>query len=100
YADYGAKQLKAFLAGYTLTRDPGASYEYSNLAFGLLGFALARQAHLGYADLVDRKVLGPLQMTSSGVRFTPEMRAHLAPGHDEDGKPAKNWDIDALAGAG
>ncbi len=37
YADYGPQQLKAFLAGYALTRDPGASYEYSNLAFGLLG---------------------------------------------------------------
>jgi CubicO group peptidase (beta-lactamase class C family) len=28
------------------------------------------------------------------------MRAHLAPGHDDNGKPAKNWDLDALAGAG
>ena len=28
------------------------------------------------------------------------MRAHLAPGHDDNGKPAKNWDFDALAGAG
>ena len=28
------------------------------------------------------------------------MRAHLAPGHAAAGRPAKNWDFDALAGAG
>jgi serine-type D-Ala-D-Ala carboxypeptidase/endopeptidase len=32
--------------------------------------------------------------------FTDAMRAHLAPGHDHTGKAAKNWDFDALAGAG
>jgi CubicO group peptidase (beta-lactamase class C family) len=37
FADYGAAELKAFLAGYQLPRDPGADYEYSNLGFGLLG---------------------------------------------------------------
>lgn len=39
-------------------------------------------------------------MTMSGVAFTETMRAHLAPGHDAAGKPIKNWDLDALAGAG
>jgi CubicO group peptidase (beta-lactamase class C family) len=42
YADYDAVKLKAFLAGYELPRDPGAAYEYSNLGFGLLGYALAQ----------------------------------------------------------
>jgi serine-type D-Ala-D-Ala carboxypeptidase/endopeptidase len=39
-------------------------------------------------------------MTMSGTAFTGAMRAHLAPGHDETGKAAKNWDFDVLAGAG
>jgi CubicO group peptidase (beta-lactamase class C family) len=100
YADYDAAKLKAFLAGYQLPRDPGASYEYSNLAVGLLGYALAQSEHTTYGDLAARKVFAPLGMTMSGTAFNDKMRAHLAPGHDESGKPAKNWDIDALAGAG
>ena len=36
----------------------------------------------------------------SGTSFTDAMRAHLARGHDAEGKPASNWDLDALAGAG
>lgn len=100
YADYDAAKLKMFLAGYELPRDPGASYEYSNLGFGLLGFALAEQAHTTYGTLVDEKIFRPLGMTMSGTTFSDTMRAHLAPGHEETGKPAKNWDLDALAGAG
>jgi CubicO group peptidase (beta-lactamase class C family) len=41
YADYTAEQLFQFVSGYTLSRDIGAQYEYSNLAVGLLGQALA-----------------------------------------------------------
>jgi CubicO group peptidase (beta-lactamase class C family) len=39
-------------------------------------------------------------MTMSGTRFSDAMRTHLAPGHDISGTAAKNWDFDALAGAG
>src|SRR5581483_9287027 len=36
YAKYTPDKLYAFLNGYTLTRDPGDKYEYSNLGVGLL----------------------------------------------------------------
>src|SRR5204863_525604 len=41
YADYSVEDLYAFLSGYTLPRDIGAEYEYSNLGGGLLGHVLA-----------------------------------------------------------
>ena len=100
YADYDAAKLKVFLAGYQLPRDPGASYEYSNLGFGLLGHALAQFVPTTYGTLINDEILKPLGMTMSGTAFTDAMRAHLAPGHDDTGKAAKNWDQDALAGAG
>jgi serine-type D-Ala-D-Ala carboxypeptidase/endopeptidase len=100
YADYDAAKLKAFLAGYALPRDPGASYEYSNLGFGLLGYALAQLDHTTYGAVADEEILKPLGMTMSGTAFKETMRAHLASGHDDTGHTAKNWDFDALAGAG
>ena len=100
YADYDASKLKAFLAAYELPRDPDASYEYSNLGFGLLGYALAQSEHASYAAMAGEGIFKPLGMTMTELAFADAMRAHLAPGHDDDGKPAKNWDIDALAGAG
>jgi serine-type D-Ala-D-Ala carboxypeptidase/endopeptidase len=100
YADYDAAKLKAFLAGYQLPRDPGAAYEYSNLGFGLLGCALAQLEHITYGALTDETILKPLGMTMSGTALSDAMRTHLAAGHDITGAATKNWDIDALAGAG
>jgi CubicO group peptidase (beta-lactamase class C family) len=100
YADYSAARLKAFLARYELPRDPGATYEYSNLGFGLLGYALAEMDHTTYGALADDAIFKPLGMTRTGTALTDAMRADLAPGHDDTGMAAKNWDFDALAGAG
>jgi CubicO group peptidase (beta-lactamase class C family) len=100
YADYDAARLKAFLAGYQLPRDPGAAYEYSNLGFGLLGYALAQFEHTTYGAMLYEQILGPLGMTTSATASTDVMRAHLARGHDAAGRPAKNWEFAALAGAG
>ena len=100
YADYDAAKLKAFLAGYELPRDPDASYEYSNLGLGLLGYALAQQEHTSWDALTRENILKPLGMTMSGTALSDAMRAHLAAGHDSLGNAVKNWDFDAIAGAG
>ncbi|GAB2849856.1 serine hydrolase [Pseudoduganella ginsengisoli] len=100
YAAYGPADLQAFLRGHRLARKPGASYEYSNLGFGLLGVALSAHAGKSYESLVRDHITGPLGMPSTGVALTPAMRARLAPGHDSAGKPAGNWDFDTMAGAG
>jgi serine-type D-Ala-D-Ala carboxypeptidase/endopeptidase len=100
YADYDEARLRAFLAGYELPRDPGAAYEYSNLGFGLLGYALAHATGTTYGAMTAQEIFKPLGMTMSGTALTDALRAHLAPGHDASGMPAKNWDFDALAGAG
>ena len=67
YADYGPRQIEAFLSHYALTRAPGVQYEYSNVGFGLLGYALGREQHTNYAELVKERVLRPLQMNESDV---------------------------------
>ncbi|MGA7808097.1 serine hydrolase, partial [Bradyrhizobium sp.] len=100
YADYDAAKLKAFLAGYQLRRDPGDAYEYSNLGFGLLGLALSQSESTSFGAMTGERIFQPLGMTMSGTMFSDAMRAHLAPGRDVMGMAVKNWDLDALAGAG
>ncbi|MBC7895126.1 MAG: serine hydrolase [Cytophagaceae bacterium] len=100
YADYDGKRLLDFLARYQLPRDIGAQYEYSNLGVGLLGYALAAKAGMTYEQLVTDRILRPLGMRETASLLSPELRRRLAPGHGPDGLPVRNWELDALAGAG
>ena len=100
YADYTPQQLYEFLSSYQLTRDPGEKYEYSNLGVGLLGHALSLRAGKDYETLVRERIFKPLKMDSTSITFTPAMKARLAAGHDPRLKPAANWDIATLTGAG
>ena len=100
YADYSVEQMYAFISGYTLTRDIGAKYEYSNLGAGLLGHILALRTGTDYETLVRTRISKPLKMDSTSVKLTAEMQPRLATGHDAARKPSANWDLPTLAGAG
>jgi serine-type D-Ala-D-Ala carboxypeptidase/endopeptidase len=100
YADYDPPKLYEFLSGYKLQRDIGEKYEYSNLAVGLLGHALALKAGMSYEQLVRTRILEPLGLTSSSITLSDAQKKRLATGHDAALSPVKNWDLDALAGAG
>ena len=100
YADYTREQMYEFLSRYELPRDPGESFEYSNLGVGLLGDALSLRAGTSYEALVVDRILAPLAMRDTRITLTPVMQARLAHGYDARGFPTKNWDLPALAGAG
>jgi CubicO group peptidase (beta-lactamase class C family) len=100
YADYTDEDLFAFLGGHTLRRDIGSEYEYSNLAVGLLGVALAHVAGESYEALVRTRILEPLGMTMTGFALSDAMRERVVRGHSEQGAEVPMWDFDALAPAG
>jgi CubicO group peptidase (beta-lactamase class C family) len=84
FADYTVAQMYAFLSSYTLPRDPGQSYEYSNLGMGLLGHALALKAGKPYEQLLVERVLKPLGMNDTRITLTPGMAERFVTGHDGD----------------
>lgn len=100
YVDYDAPKLYEFLSRYTLTRDPGEKYEYSNLAVGLLGHALALKAGMSYEELLRRRIFEPLGMSSTSIALSEAQNRRLAPGYSATLSPVKNWDFAVLAGCG
>ena len=100
YADYTREQMYEFLSRYELPRDPGETFEYSNLGVGLLGDALSLRAGTSYEALVIDRILAPLGMRDTRITLTPVMQSRLAHGYDARGYATKNWDLPALAGAG
>ena len=100
FADYTLEQLYAFLSDYTLPRDIGAQYEYSNLGMGLLGHILELHTNTTYEDLVIERIAKPLGMNHTRITLTDAMTANLAIGHDDQMQITSNWYFLNLAGAG
>jgi D-alanyl-D-alanine-carboxypeptidase/D-alanyl-D-alanine-endopeptidase len=100
YADYGARQLEAFIAQVGVAKPADARFLYSNVGVGLLGHALSRAAEQPWPQLVAQQVLQPLGMQETVVAVPPALRARFIAGHDGRLAPAHAWDLDALAGAG
>ena len=100
YAEYSVERLYQFLWNYTLTRDVGAGYEYSNLGVGLLGHVLARSTGMDYSTLLESRITAPLGMTNTRIELSPEIKAILSSTYDAALAPVPGWDIGVLAGAG
>jgi CubicO group peptidase (beta-lactamase class C family) len=100
FADYSAAKLYAFLGRHGVAKRADATIRNSELAFGLLGQALANRAGTSYSALLKDEIAGPLGMLDTAVSLSPEQQIRLLPGHDADHRPARAWDFDSLAGAG
>lgn len=99
FADYSEKQMYNFLQSYTLPRDIGSQYEYSNYAAGLLGHVLASKKGTPYEALMVDVIAKPLGLQDTRITLTANMKDRLAMGHHQ-GTQVENWDIPTLAGAG
>ncbi|MGA3040892.1 MAG: serine hydrolase [Bryobacteraceae bacterium] len=100
YADYSVDDLYQFLSSYTLSRDPGSEFEYSNLGGGLLGHLLAYRAGTDYESLIGTRITRPLVMPDTGITLSSSMKQRMATGHNAMLAPVANWDLPTLAGAG
>jgi CubicO group peptidase (beta-lactamase class C family) len=98
YADYTVHDLYAFLPIAKV--HPTSTFEYSNLAYGLLGHALALRAKQSYEDLIVSRVAKPLGMGDTRITLTPDMARRLAPPFDASLKPAHLWDFPAIPAGG
>lgn len=100
YADYDRNKMIEFMTTVRPARKPGTKGEYSNLAVGLLGEILAMEAGKTYEMLLEKNLTKPLKMSETSVTLSSDQRQHLAPPHNSDRQPDKNWDLNSFAGAG
>jgi len=97
YADYTVDQLYEAISGFELTTL--GTYEYSNLAFGLLGHLLELRYGVAYEDLVVDRICDALGMADTRATLSDEQRSRTATGY-RDGEAFPIWANPTLAGAG
>jgi D-alanyl-D-alanine-carboxypeptidase/D-alanyl-D-alanine-endopeptidase len=99
FSGYSEPQMYEFLDTYTLARNPGALYEYSNYGMGLLGALLARQAGSSFEDLVVQWIANDLGLADTRSHLTPDQQARLARGFSGV-LPIPPFEMTALQAAG
>ena len=71
----------------TVIRPPGEAYTYDNTGILLAGYAVEKVSGIPFAQYMDENVFKPLGMTSTSVRFKPELMKRMAAHYDPNGEP-------------
>jgi CubicO group peptidase (beta-lactamase class C family) len=100
YAAVDADALLRSLAGTTLTRAPGATFEYSNFGAMLLSLAVSRREGVDFETLLQQRLFAPLGMQGAYVNRPPS-GAQPVQGRSPNGVDVPAWTFQTdLAGVG
>jgi CubicO group peptidase (beta-lactamase class C family) len=78
---------------------PGERYQYSNLGYGILDYAIARVSGRSYADFMREEVFLPLGLTHTSVDIGPGLEKHQAIRYGTDGLPIPFYNFDHPGGS-
>ncbi len=100
YAAYDRNGLFAYLKSFKPTREPGESYEYSNVGFGLLGELISIITKKPYMQCLQETILTPLQMANTTDKADAKKQQVALKVYDEEGNNTPLWNWKALVAAG
>jgi serine-type D-Ala-D-Ala carboxypeptidase/endopeptidase len=100
YAKLSERDLLDTLSAFVLKRAPGSQQEYSNFAFMVLSYALAKRSGKDFETLLRERLLLPLGMNDTYVSSRPP-HVRVAPGHQSNGRGNGPWNFHSdMAGVG
>lgn len=95
YKNYTPEMLEAYLKNDLILEGKKKRYAYSNLGAGLLAHAISKLENKGFEELLNEVIFSKYHMNATAFNQPTSFE-----GLDCYGKPAKNWDFNALKGAG
>lgn len=95
YAKYLPARLHAYLSQYEEKSSVTSThpYLYSNLGFGILGYALGQKLGVSYQQAILNRICEPLDMLETCFTLTEEQHQRLATPYTIKGERASNWDF-------
>lgn len=100
YKSYNKDKLETYLKEkLELNRPSGLTYEYSNIGFGILGYALCQIAQCDYETLLKNKIFDKYGLTNT-TSIKENISGKLEQGLGPFGNPISNWDWGSLVACG
>jgi CubicO group peptidase (beta-lactamase class C family) len=97
---YRVSDMQAWLRQFVLPRAPGSAWEYSNMGYAILGMALSHRAGVPYEELVQHRILDPLELTDTFMARRTVPSPRLAGSHDSGLNPIHATDSGIFEAAG
>lgn len=97
---YTVKDFLKWVSAWQPKTTPPAPYLYSNSGIGLLSYLVDNAVGKPWEEQLNREIVGPLEMSDTAMRPSPEQRQRLAKGHHANGTDAPEWPIFAWYAAG
>lgn len=97
YKEYTNEQLYRFLSAVEISREPGSEFEYSNMAYMLLGNLAEVIGGAPYDELIHTYIISPLGMRST-TRLVDDDSRLVAP--TASGTEVSPWNMDHTRGFG
>lgn len=86
---WNRRLVMEYLVGWQAPYPPGTKSLYSNLAFGVLGFAIAEHERQPLQEVWNRQFLHPLDMRSTFFEIPERDRHRLVQGFNPEGRPVR-----------
>ncbi|QDQ39256.1 serine hydrolase [Legionella geestiana] len=92
---YDMSNFMAWFSTFAPATAPGTHYEYSNVAFGLLGQLLGKIDNSSYASVLQKRLITPLELTDTTLAPTKEQQTRLVKSYWLNGDLIKkDWQFD------
>jgi len=81
YSWYTKERVIKTFSGIKLKSKPSSTFQYSNIGFGLLSTALCSKTGKDYAQLIQEKIAGPLELKDTSFYLDRSRFSRLASGY-------------------
>jgi CubicO group peptidase (beta-lactamase class C family) len=100
YKNYSRTDLKDYLTeNLVINQPPGQKWDYSNLGFGVLGYALEQKSNESLQNLYNKYIFNKIKLENTQLDRS-FLKVNQVKSLDIKGKPTSNWDFDVMAAAG
>lgn len=81
---YTPERMAAWLKEWKPNTPIGTRYNYSNVGYGLLGYAISNHNGVPYEQLIKEEILDPLGMKSTFIKVPDALMGNYAKGYQKD----------------